>query len=252
MKRTLFGMVLVFALCALPLAAHAGCDKDTDCKGDRICVNGQCVTPAAAPVIAPQPPPPPPRRAPAAQPQPQDVPPPQQYAPSDQEPPQPEAGPPAPRRVRQQPRYEEPPAEDDQRPPPRRRARDDDGDSRGPMRRRSGGLLAAGIIVAVLGFGNLVASGILWYQYAHWSNIVANDPMSGCVTNHDTPCTTSLAEAATATSFLAPVLLAGGIVMAVLGGASVPDKSRAREEPIQSWVPELHIGPGSLSMITHF
>lgn len=29
--------------------APAGCQKDTDCKGERICENGECVTPAAEP-----------------------------------------------------------------------------------------------------------------------------------------------------------------------------------------------------------
>ena len=28
--------------------AHAGCEKDTDCKGDRICEAGACVNPPAA------------------------------------------------------------------------------------------------------------------------------------------------------------------------------------------------------------
>jgi hypothetical protein len=30
----------------LALEAHGGCTKDTDCKGDRICVDGDCVDPS--------------------------------------------------------------------------------------------------------------------------------------------------------------------------------------------------------------
>lgn len=61
------------ALALSPRLAHADCSKDTDCKGSRVCVQGQCVNPppgsaatvappAAAPVAAtaaaPAPPPP--------------------------------------------------------------------------------------------------------------------------------------------------------------------------------------------------
>lgn len=35
--------------------AHAGCEKDTDCKGDRICEAGSCVNPTAAAPAAPAP-----------------------------------------------------------------------------------------------------------------------------------------------------------------------------------------------------
>jgi hypothetical protein len=42
-----------------PAGSEAGCAKDTDCKGDRICVQGQCAEPAgnapAAPPAAPTP-----------------------------------------------------------------------------------------------------------------------------------------------------------------------------------------------------
>jgi hypothetical protein len=53
------GMRHLPGLCALSIvvaagsAAHATCDKDTDCKGDRICHQGECVdtaTPAPPPV----------------------------------------------------------------------------------------------------------------------------------------------------------------------------------------------------------
>ena len=41
---------------AVPEAAAAGCVKDTECKGDRICVAGRCVAPSPAPEpVAPQP-----------------------------------------------------------------------------------------------------------------------------------------------------------------------------------------------------
>ena len=32
---------------ALPSPAASGCSKDTDCKGDRVCVKGECADPAA-------------------------------------------------------------------------------------------------------------------------------------------------------------------------------------------------------------
>ncbi len=35
--------------------APAGCQKDTDCKGDRLCENGKCVTPKTAPAPTPTP-----------------------------------------------------------------------------------------------------------------------------------------------------------------------------------------------------
>ena len=53
----------IVALCAAlvalsPGAAAAQCRADVECKGDRICVNGECRDPA--PAARPQPPPPPP------------------------------------------------------------------------------------------------------------------------------------------------------------------------------------------------
>jgi hypothetical protein len=47
MMRTLF--VALISLGLAPSAAWAGCEKDTDCKGDRICENTICVNPPAAP-----------------------------------------------------------------------------------------------------------------------------------------------------------------------------------------------------------
>jgi hypothetical protein len=42
--------ILAMALfLAVPRAALAGCEKDTDCKGERVCVDGACVGPAAPP-----------------------------------------------------------------------------------------------------------------------------------------------------------------------------------------------------------
>lgn len=38
-----------------PPAAPPGCGSDSDCKGDRICENGKCVTPAAKPAPAEKP-----------------------------------------------------------------------------------------------------------------------------------------------------------------------------------------------------
>lgn len=37
---------LSLVACAQPSASATGCTKDTDCKGDRICLSGQCVSPA--------------------------------------------------------------------------------------------------------------------------------------------------------------------------------------------------------------
>ncbi len=38
---------IAFATCQLMGVAHAGCEKDTDCKGDRICESGACVDPSS-------------------------------------------------------------------------------------------------------------------------------------------------------------------------------------------------------------
>jgi hypothetical protein len=69
--------LVLLAFLLAPLAARAQCTKDTDCKGDRICEAGRCVSPAhspaaatraqppAPPPIAPPPPPPPAPAAPA-------------------------------------------------------------------------------------------------------------------------------------------------------------------------------------------
>ncbi len=46
MKLFLFVSVLFLCLTSL----YAGCDKDIDCKGDRICVKGECVPPKERPV----------------------------------------------------------------------------------------------------------------------------------------------------------------------------------------------------------
>jgi hypothetical protein len=44
MALAVAGMSLA-SLLAMPWPAHAGCQKDTDCKGQRICANGECVDP---------------------------------------------------------------------------------------------------------------------------------------------------------------------------------------------------------------
>ena len=48
------------AILALIVATliSAGCDKDTDCKGDRVCEDGKCVAPAPIATPATQAPPP--------------------------------------------------------------------------------------------------------------------------------------------------------------------------------------------------
>jgi hypothetical protein len=47
----LIGIIVALSLCALP--ASGQCTKDMDCKGNRICLNGQCVEPQSSP--SPQP-----------------------------------------------------------------------------------------------------------------------------------------------------------------------------------------------------
>jgi hypothetical protein len=50
-------MLLVMVMTAaivVPLRAWAGCEVDTDCKGDRICDNGVCMTPPPPPAAPPE------------------------------------------------------------------------------------------------------------------------------------------------------------------------------------------------------
>jgi hypothetical protein len=47
---TLLGLALVGLVGLSPSSARAGCSKDTDCKGDRVCgPEGRCVDPAPCP-----------------------------------------------------------------------------------------------------------------------------------------------------------------------------------------------------------
>ena len=39
----------VAAVAAAPAIRHGGCEFDTQCKGDRICVDGECEAPAETP-----------------------------------------------------------------------------------------------------------------------------------------------------------------------------------------------------------
>ncbi|MGI5864360.1 MAG: dickkopf-related protein [Myxococcales bacterium] len=48
-KYKLATFVAFAGLLALSAPARAQCTKDTDCKGDRICINGACTSPAPAP-----------------------------------------------------------------------------------------------------------------------------------------------------------------------------------------------------------
>jgi hypothetical protein len=55
MMRSLFFMASLSLIALGSSPAQAGCDKDTDCKGDRICEAGACTSPSAdkSPVPAP-------------------------------------------------------------------------------------------------------------------------------------------------------------------------------------------------------
>ena len=53
MHRIAIAFALGASLFFVSAVACAQCSKDTDCKGDRICRDGQCLTPAAAPAPAP-------------------------------------------------------------------------------------------------------------------------------------------------------------------------------------------------------
>ncbi len=58
----LLGATALLLGAGCPPSAVGGCDKDTDCKGERICVQRACVDPegdAVAPLPPPVPPPPP-------------------------------------------------------------------------------------------------------------------------------------------------------------------------------------------------
>lgn len=122
MQTRLFGWVTLAVCTAWSAPAWAECSKDTDCKGDRVCSLGQCVSPSAAvssapgesaPAPAPLPPPS------DAEPQEQSNPPqhPQQnnnnsYPPPERSPPRyyrPPPGPPPPYYSRPYRRYEQPP-----------------------------------------------------------------------------------------------------------------------------------------------
>src|SRR6185436_19383962 len=73
MSHLLRVLVAVLIL-AVPGVALAQCTRDTDCKGDRVCERGNCITPAerAAPPRPEYtaPPPPPPVQTPIARPPP--------------------------------------------------------------------------------------------------------------------------------------------------------------------------------------
>jgi hypothetical protein len=98
MRRIYVGAMVIGGSMLVGKSALAQCQRDTDCKGARVCLNGQCVdrpaaapAPAPAPMPAPQPayaPQPQPGYAPAPQPQPGYAPQPQPgYAPQPTAPP---------------------------------------------------------------------------------------------------------------------------------------------------------------------
>jgi hypothetical protein len=60
LARTWLGLLTSFFVFTASVTARAQCSKDVDCKGDRVCETGQCVSPpppapAAAPQAAPAP-----------------------------------------------------------------------------------------------------------------------------------------------------------------------------------------------------
>ena len=88
MKRFVSSLVLGLAVSFMASNAKAQCQYDTQCKGDRICVKGECVSPgdakaAAKPAPAPKkkPAPPPPKPKPKPKPEPKPPPPKKEAAP---------------------------------------------------------------------------------------------------------------------------------------------------------------------------
>ncbi len=86
MKAALLGLLLPASLlagcCRMFDSGEEGCRKDTDCKGERVCVAGQCAEPPPGPKQAQNPPgEPPPRIAVPPPPQEPAAPPPAQPAP---------------------------------------------------------------------------------------------------------------------------------------------------------------------------
>ena len=53
MVRRIIGLCVLAMAAAAATPARAGCEKDTDCKGDRICSGGACVFPSTAPAADP-------------------------------------------------------------------------------------------------------------------------------------------------------------------------------------------------------
>jgi len=74
MKRLALALIIIATVALQGAAASAQCTKDTDCKGNRICQNGECVAPAPAP-------PPPSGYNPAPAPAPAPAPPPEPRGP---------------------------------------------------------------------------------------------------------------------------------------------------------------------------
>lgn len=55
--RSVVGPVVALGICLLfASSAHAQCSKDVDCKGDRVCEEGACVSPPAPAALPPAPP----------------------------------------------------------------------------------------------------------------------------------------------------------------------------------------------------
>jgi hypothetical protein len=89
-SRFVTGVLLAASALVVANVAQADCSKDTDCKGDRVCINGACVDPSA-PGQPPPPEPLPPGAVPPVEVQP--LPPPQAGPPPAPVAPPPPAGP---------------------------------------------------------------------------------------------------------------------------------------------------------------
>ena len=241
MGRIFVGVLALGLLSLGTVSARAACTKDTECKGDRICDAGQCVSPPAPPSSAttPLPPPPPPPPANGAE----SAPPPS--APSVPPSPAPVAAPPA----------SAPPPVSPLAPPgyiypsvPVQRY-----GTAAPLRarppRRSTGMFASGIVMTALA------------PVAALTALVAYTEKVSCQTDHNdyrptgasyssaygSDCT-GYDDTITGSLIVGAVLLAAGIPMVVYGSQRVPESEAASV----SVVPLVSADRSGLSLVGRF